>query len=107
MIEQILQDVATTSDGAFSAICLRYFNPLGAHSSGLIGEDFEKVPQNLMPYIGKVANGHLPHLNVYGTDYDTPDGTCIRDYTHINDIVRGHVAALAAQTRIEDPIRGF
>ena len=107
MIEQILSDVAMTSDGAFSAICLRYFNPIGAHSSGLIGEDFEKVPQNLMPYIAKVANGHLPYLNVFGTDYDTPDGTAIRDYTHINDLVKGHIAALAAQTRKENQIRRF
>ena len=96
MIEQILNDVATARGGVFSAVCLRYFNPVGAHSSGLIGEDPQGIPNNLMPYVQRVASGHLPHLNVFGTDYNTPDGTGVRDYIHITDLARGHVAALLA-----------
>jgi UDP-glucose 4-epimerase len=72
----------------------RYFNPVGAHESGLIGEDPEGIPNNLMPFIAQVAVGRLPLLNVYGNDYETPDGTGVRDYIHVTDLARGHVAAL-------------
>jgi len=75
-------------------IALRYFNPIGAHTSGLIGEDPNDIPNNLLPYIQKVAIGHLPHLRVFGNDYDTPDGTGVRDYIHVTDLAKGHVAAL-------------
>ena len=95
MIEQILKDTVIAQKGDFSAICLRYFNPVGAHRSGLIGEDPQGIPNNLMPYIQRVASGHLPHLNVFGTDYPTPDGTGIRDFIHVTDLARGHTAALA------------
>lgn len=76
---------------------LRYFNPVGAHPSGLIGEDPEGIPNNLMPYVQKIAGGHLPHLNVFGSDYPSKDGTGVRDYIHIVDLARGHIAALAKQ----------
>ena len=75
---------------------LRYFNPIGAHESGLIGEDPNGVPNNLMPYITQVAVGKLDHLNVFGDDYDTPDGTGVRDYIHVVDLAKGHVKALQA-----------
>ena len=75
---------------------LRYFNPVGAHPSGLIGEDPSGIPNNLMPYITQVAVGQRPHLNIYGNDYPTPDGTGVRDYIHVQDLARGHVAAVKA-----------
>ena len=78
----------------FSMILLRYFNPVGAHDSGLIGEDPRGIPNNLMPYLTQVTVGKLPHLNIFGNDYPTPDGTCIREYIHVVDLARGHVAAL-------------
>ncbi|MDY6321453.1 MAG: UDP-glucose 4-epimerase GalE [Succinivibrio sp.] len=78
----------------FSMVLLRYFNPVGAHESGLIGEDPRGIPNNLMPYLCQVAVGRLPHLNVFGNDYPTPDGTCVRDYIHVVDLAKGHVAAL-------------
>lgn len=93
MIEVLLKDLAH-ADKEFSAICLRYFNPVGAHPSGLIGEDPQGIPNNLMPYVQRIAGGHLPHLNVFGTDYSTPDGTGVRDYIHVMDLADGHVAAL-------------
>ena len=77
-------------------VLLRYFNPIGAHPSGRIGEDPNGIPNNLMPYITQVAVGKLDHLNVFGDDYDTPDGTGVRDYIHVVDLARGHVKALAA-----------
>ncbi|GHV17332.1 hypothetical protein FACS189425_03350 [Clostridia bacterium] len=92
-IERILQDMCA-SDGDWSATLLRYFNPIGAHESGLIGENPNGIPNNLMPYIGKVALGELPFLSVFGDDYNTPDGTCVRDYLHVVDLAKGHVAAL-------------
>ncbi|QWD46244.1 UDP-glucose 4-epimerase GalE [Polynucleobacter paneuropaeus] len=92
-IEEMLKDVAT-SDSAWKIICLRYFNPVGAHDSGLIGEDSGDIPSNLMPYIALVASGKLPSLNVFGDDYLTPDGTGIRDYIHVMDLAEGHLAAL-------------
>ena len=85
------------SDPTFSAIALRYFNPIGAHTSGKIGESPNDIPNNLMPYIMRVANGHLPHLNVFGNDYNTVDGTGVRDYIHVTDLAKGHTAALAKQ----------
>ncbi len=94
MIEQILRDWAAT-DAAASVVLLRYFNPVGAHSSGLIGEAPSGIPNNLMPYISQVAVGRREHLSVFGNDYPTPDGTGVRDYIHVVDLARGHVAALA------------
>ena len=93
MMERILTDVqhACTS---MSVTLLRYFNPIGAHESGLLGEDPKGIPNNLMPYIMKVAAGELPCLGVFGDDYDTPDGTGVRDYIHVVDLAKGHVAAI-------------
>ena len=93
MIEQILQDVAF-ADSEWSIALLRYFNPIGAHASGLIGEDPTGIPNNLMPYITQVAVGKLPRLSVFGDDYDTPDGTGVRDYIHVVDLALGHIKAL-------------
>lgn len=92
-VEQILQDVCA-SDARWSASLLRYFNPVGAHESGLIGEDPSGVPNNLMPYVAQVAVGRLPYLNIFGDDYDTKDGTGERDYIHVVDLAEGHLAAL-------------
>lgn len=94
MIEQILQDAAR-ADEQLSVVLLRYFNPVGAHESGLIGEKPSGIPNNLMPYITQVAAGKRDHLNVFGNDYETPDGTGVRDYIHVVDLAKGHVAALA------------
>ncbi len=93
MIEDILRDLYV-SDNEWSIAILRYFNPVGAHKSGLIGEDPNGIPNNLMPYIVKVANGELDHLNVFGNDYDTHDGTGVRDYIHVVDLSIGHVKAI-------------
>ena len=93
MIEQILRDAAK-ADQELSVVLLRYFNPIGAHESGLIGEKPNGIPNNLMPYIAQVAAGIRDHLNVFGNDYPTPDGTGVRDYIHVTDLARGHVAAL-------------
>ena len=93
MIEQIVRDVCV-ADPEFSAVLLRYFNPVGAHASGLIGEDPNGIPNNLMPIVMKVATGEIPELSVYGDDYPTPDGTCIRDYIHVVDLAKGHLSAL-------------
>ena len=94
MIEQILRDLCA-AEPDFSAILLRYFNPIGAHPSGLLGDDPNGIPNNLMPYIARVAAKKLPQLTVFGNDYDTPDGTCQRDYIHVVDLARGHLAALS------------
>ena len=94
MQEQILTDLHT-SDPEWSVILLRYFNPIGAHKSGRIGEDPQGIPNNLVPYVARVAIGKLPELGVFGNDYDTPDGTGVRDYIHVVDLARGHVKALA------------
>ncbi len=94
MIEQILRDVCV-ADPQFSAVALRYFNPIGAHESGLIGEDPNGIPNNLVPYVAQVAIGKLHELSVYGDDYDTPDGTGVRDYIHVMDLADGHAAALS------------
>lgn len=93
VIEEILRDVAHADEG-WTVALLRYFNPVGAHVSGLIGEDPRGIPNNLMPYIAQVAVGRRPHLNVFGGDYPTPDGTGVRDYIHVVDLARGHLAAL-------------
>lgn len=93
-IEEILSEVAR-ADAALRVARLRYFNPVGAHDSGLIGEEPNGIPNNLMPYIAEVAAGLRPHLNVFGDDYPTPDGTGVRDYLHVMDLAEGHVAALA------------
>jgi UDP-glucose 4-epimerase len=92
-IEEILADVAK-SDADWSIACLRYFNPVGAHDSGLIGEDPNDIPNNLMPFVAQVAVGKLPRLNVFGDDYPTEDGTGVRDYIHVMDLAEGHLAAL-------------
>ena len=93
MIEQILKD-ACAADPEMSVVLLRYFNPIGAHESGLIGEKPNGIPNNLMPYITQVAQGIRPMLSVFGNDYPTPDGTGVRDYIHVVDLAKGHVAAL-------------
>lgn len=92
-IEEMLRDLAA-SDSEWRIACLRYFNPVGAHESGLIGEDPNGTPNNLMPYIAQVAAGSRSKLSVFGGDYDTPDGTGVRDYIHVSDLADGHLAAL-------------
>lgn len=105
MIEIILKD-ACRADPSLSAVLLRYFNPIGAHESGLIGEDPQGIPNNLMPYITQVASGRLEKLHIFGNDYDTPDGTGVRDYIHVVDLARGHVCAIkyAAENKGADVI---
>ena len=98
MLEQILTDLHT-GDPQWNVMLLRYFNPIGAHPSGLIGEDPKGIPNNLVPYIAQVAVGKLKCLGVFGNDYDTPDGTGVRDYIHVVDLAKGHVKALK---KIED-----
>lgn len=93
MIEQILTDAAA-ADSELTCVLLRYFNPIGAHESGLIGEDPQGIPNNLMPYISQVAVGKLKQLSVYGNDYNTHDGTGVRDYIHVVDLALGHIAAI-------------
>lgn len=92
-IEQILKDIYT-SDNTWDICILRYFNPVGAHESGLIGEEPQGIPNNLMPYVVRVANGQLKELSVFGNDYNTPDGTGVRDYIHVVDLAKGHIKAL-------------
>ena len=93
MIEQILMDVHT-ADPEWDVVLLRYFNPIGAHPSGLIGEDPKGIPNTLVPYVAQVAVGKLEAVQVFGNDYPTPDGTGVRDYIHVCDLASGHVAAL-------------
>ena len=93
MLEEILKDIQF-ADPAWNVVLLRYFNPIGAHESGTIGENPRGIPNNLMPYITQVAVGRRPQLNIYGNDYDTPDGTGIRDYIHVVDLAKGHVSAI-------------
>jgi len=99
MSERILEDLAA-SDPDWNIVLLRYFNPVGAHASGRIGEDPNGTPNNLMPYISQVAVGRLPQLQVYGGDYPTPDGTGVRDYIHVVDLARGHVRAVERLDRL-------
>ncbi|SMB26933.1 UDP-galactose-4-epimerase [Sterolibacterium denitrificans] len=103
MIEEMLRDLAR-SDVRWRIALLRYFNPVGAHASGMIGEDPTGIPNNLMPYVAQVAAGRLRELSVYGDDYPTPDGTGIRDYIHVVDLAKGHLAALAALPRHDAPL---
>mgnify|MGYP000495302833 CR=1 FL=1 len=98
MIERMLSDLCV-ADQRWSVVALRYFNPIGAHTSGLIGEDPRGIPNNLMPFISRVAAGRLPELAIFGRDYDTPDGTCLRDYLHVSDLADGHRKALPALER--------
>ena len=93
MMEMIMQDLYK-SDKEWNIILLRYFNPVGAHESGLIGEDPKGIPNNLMPFVAQVASGRHTHINVFGNDYDTPDGTGVRDYIHVVDLALGHIAAI-------------
>ena len=93
MLEQVLTDIQK-ADPQWNVVLLRYFNPIGAHKSGTIGENPNGIPNNLMPYITQVAVGKLKSLNVFGNDYDTPDGTGVRDYIHVADLAAGHVKAL-------------
>ena len=93
MIEQLLRDYAAARPD-FSAVLLRYFNPIGAHESGLLGDDPNGIPNNLMPYVARVAAGQLEKLTIFGNDYDTPDGTCRRDFLHVVDLAKGHLKAL-------------
>ena len=93
MVEQICKDFYT-SDNSWNFVMLRYFNPIGAHPSGLIGENPKGIPNNLMPYILKVMKKELPHLNIFGYDYDTADGTGVRDYIHVMDLAEGHISSL-------------
>ena len=97
--EQILRDVHVADD-SWTVVILRYFNPVGAHESGLIGEDTKGIPANLTPYIAKVALGELKEVQVFGDDYDTPDGTGVRDYIHVVDLAKGHVAVI---DKVEGP----
>ena len=97
--EQILRDVHVADD-SWTVVILRYFNPVGAHESGLIGEDPKGIPANLTPYIAKVALGELKEVQVFGDDYDTPDGTGVRDYIHVVDLAKGHVAVI---DKVEGP----
>lgn len=103
MIEQILRDVAIAAP-TWRIALLRYFNPVGAHPSGTIGEDPSDIPNNLMPFIAQVAVGRRERLQVFGDDYDTPDGTGVRDYIHVEDLAAGHVAALMKLTKTDQPV---
>ena len=103
MIEQILRDVAV-ADPEMRIALLRYFNPVGAHPSGTIGEDPQGIPNNLVPFIAQVAVGRREHLNIFGDDYDTPDGTGLRDYIHVEDLAAGHVAALNRLGQVDDAV---
>jgi UDP-glucose 4-epimerase len=100
MLEEIMRDLYV-SDNSWGIALLRYFNPVGAHESGLIGEDPNGIPNNLVPYITKVAIGELAELKVFGDDYDTPDGTGVRDYIHVVDLAKGHIKALEKLERLE------
>jgi UDP-glucose 4-epimerase len=105
MVENILFDLAK-SDSDWSIACLRYFNPIGAHQSGFIGENPNGIPNNLLPYVAQVAIGRLAELQVFGDDYDTPDGTGVRDYIHVVDLALGHVRALDSLAYRQGKIKG-
>ncbi|MDP3891365.1 UDP-glucose 4-epimerase GalE [Nocardioides sp.] len=105
MNEQVLADVAAA--GELHVALLRYFNPVGAHASGTIGEDPQGIPNNLMPFIAQVAVGRRERLSVFGDDYPTADGTCLRDYIHVEDLAAGHVAALEHLGAMAEPVRAF
>ena len=101
MIERILKDI-TVSDPEWSVSILRYFNPIGAHESGLIGEDPKGIPNNLLPYVARVALGKYDHVNVFGDDYNTHDGTGVRDYIHVVDLANAHLKALTEPQRLRE-----
>lgn len=100
MQERILTDI-WKADSSWNIMLLRYFNPIGAHESGLIGEDPKGIPNNLLPYVAQVAAGKLEKVNVFGDDYDTPDGTGVRDYIHVVDLAKGHVSAIRGMEKLE------
>ncbi len=102
--EMLIKDFVKANEG-MHAVLLRYFNPIGAHASGLIGEDPKDIPNNLVPYILRVAAKQIDHLTVFGNDYDTPDGSCIRDYIHVCDLAHGHVLAIKKILTIEEPLK--
>lgn len=106
MIEKILEDLYF-SDNSWNICILRYFNPIGAHKSGLLGEDPKGIPNNLMPYVVKVADGELDHLNVFGNDYETKDGTGMRDYIHVVDLALGHIKAMKKIENDKNGIRYY
>jgi UDP-glucose 4-epimerase len=105
MVEDMLQDLAA-ADARWRIAILRYFNPVGAHESGLIGEDPNGIPNNLLPYVAQVAVGKLPELAVFGNDYPTPDGTGVRDYIHVVDLAEGHLCALRALQGLQQGLQG-
>lgn len=107
IVEDILRDMASTPDSQWNFSLLRYFNPVGAHESGLIGEDPAGIPNNLLPYVAQVAIGKLPELGVFGDDYPTIDGTGVRDYIHVVDLAKGHVAALRALQKFAPGCRAY
>lgn len=107
IVEEILRDIAKASGSQWNISLLRYFNPVGAHESGLIGEDPAGIPNNLLPYIAQVAIGKLSQLGVFGNDYDTVDGTGVRDYIHVVDLAIGHVAALQALSKVGIGCRAY
>jgi len=101
MIEEILKDLYF-ADNEWSIFLLRYFNPVGAHESGLLGDNPNGIPNNLMPYVLRVAAGKLPKLTIFGKDYNTPDGTCIRDFIHVVDLAKAHIAALKKMLNVDN-----
>jgi len=103
MVEQVLRDVGA-ADPTWRIALLRYFNPVGAHPSGTIGEDPSEYPNNLMPYLAQVAVGRRAALSVFGGDYPTPDGTGVRDYIHVEDLAAGHIAALNKLAAVDEPV---
>lgn len=107
IVEQMLQDIAAAPASRWNISLLRYFNPVGAHESGLIGEDPAGIPNNLLPYVAQVAIGKLPQLKIFGNDYDTPDGTGVRDYIHVVDLARGHLAALRGLEKMQAGCRAY
>lgn len=107
IVEEILCDIAKSANSQWNISLLRYFNPVGAHESGLIGEDPAGIPNNLLPYVAQVAIGKLPELNVYGNDYGTLDGTGVRDYIHVVDLALGHVAALQGLDKAGNGCRAY
>lgn len=106
-IEEMLRDISVAEPSNWKMIALRYFNPVGAHQSGLIGEDPTKQFTNLMPYISQVAAGKSSYLTIFGDDYNTPDGTGIRDYIHVMDLASGHVAALEQLDKMPDTLKFY
>lgn len=107
MVEEILRDHCSKPDSRWQVSLLRYFNPIGAHESGMIGEDPQGIPNNLLPYVAQVAVGRLEQLQVFGDDYPTPDGTGIRDYIHVVDLARGHVKAVEHMLKADAGCRAY